>query len=93
MVVAVVSWQLSLPGCGSLKEKRMVVKSLKDRLHHRFNVSVAETRHHDIWGLAELTASVVTTDRRHADSVLAELDRFVNNDGRAVVINTSSIFY
>lgn len=93
MVVAVVSWELSLPGCGSLKEKRMVVKSLKDRLHHRFNVSVAETRHHNFWGLAELTVSLVTTDRRHADSVLAEIDRFVNSDGRAVVVHTSSVFY
>lgn len=93
MVVAVISWELSLPACGSLKEKRMVLKSLKDRLHHRFNVSVAETRHHDVWGLAELSVSLVTTDRRHADSVLAEIDRFVHNDGRAVIIHTNTVFY
>lgn len=93
MVVAVMSWELSLPGCASLKDKRMVVKSLKDRLHHRFKVSVAETRHHEMWGLSEVTVSLVTTDRRHADAVLAQIDRFVNNHGRAIVVNTTSTFY
>lgn len=51
-----IGWELEVYGCQSLKEKRSVVKSLKDRLHDRFNVSVAETGHHDLWQRAELTA-------------------------------------
>jgi uncharacterized protein YlxP (DUF503 family) len=77
MVIGVVSWELHIPGAGSLKEKRSVVKSLKDRLHNEFNVSVAETGHHDVWQRSEVTACVVSTERRHAESVVASADRLV----------------
>ena len=86
MVIGVCTWELSLPECRSLKEKRMVVKSLKERLQSRFRVSVAETRFQDVWTRAELTAAVVTSDTRHADSVLDTLDRFVEGDGRALIL-------
>ena len=88
MVIAIIGWELEIPGCRSLKEKRQVVKSLKDRLHDRFNVSVAETAHHDVWQRAELTAALVATDRRQADSVLESLDGFVNGEPRARIIDS-----
>ena len=77
MVVGVRTWDLHLAGCQSLKDKRRVVKSLKDRLHQRFNVSAAEVGHHDAWQRAALACSVVTTDRRHAEEVLTACDRLV----------------
>ena len=92
MIIAVESWDLSLPECRSLKEKRMVVKSLKDRLQTRFRVSVAETRHQDLWTRAELTAAVVTIDRHQADSILDKLDAFVEGDGRAVILGMERSF-
>src|SRR3989454_12014558 len=64
VVVGLITWELHLAACQSLKEKRHVLKSLKDRLHNRFNVS-AETDHHDLWQRAELSVSVVSTDREH----------------------------
>ena len=64
----------------------MVVKSLKERLQARFRVSVAETGHHDVWTRAEITAAVVPSDSGHADSVLEKLDRFVEGDGRAIIL-------
>jgi hypothetical protein len=92
MVIAVGSWDLSLPECRSLKEKRRVVRSLKERLQHRFRVSVAETRYQDVWTRAELTAAVVTTDRGQADSILDKLDLFVERDGRAIILHTERSF-
>ncbi len=92
MVVGVCSWSLSLPGCRSLKEKRMVVKSIKEKLQHRFRVSVAETDHQDTWTRAELTAAVVTTDRGQADSILDRLDRFLEDDGRALILKVDRSF-
>lgn len=89
MVVGSISWQLSLPGCGSLKEKRTVVRSLKDRIRNRFNVSVAETDHQDIWTRAELSVALVATDGRFADSVLDKVDDFVAREARAIVMRTS----
>ena len=92
MVIAVGSWDLSLPECRSLKEKRRVVKSLKERLQHRFRASVAETRYQDVWTRAELTAAVVTTDRGQADSILDKLDPFVERDGRAIILHVERSF-
>jgi len=88
MVIGVIAWELEIFGAQSLKEKRSVVKGLKDRLHARFNVSVAETAHHDVWQRAELTACVVSTDRRHAESVLSSADGLVNAEPRARIIDS-----
>lgn len=66
----------------------MVVKSLKERLQVRFRVSVGETRHQDVWTRAELTAAVVATDSRQADSVIDKMDLFLERDGRALITRT-----
>lgn len=93
MVVGVLGWELQLFGPQSLKEKRRVVKSLKERLRSRFNVSVAETDHHDTWQRAEITACVVATDRRRAESVLDRADRLVESEGSGRIIDSYRIFY
>ncbi len=59
MVIGVRSWELLLPGAQSLKDKRAVLTSLKDRLHNQFNVSAAETGQHDLWQRAEVTVCLV----------------------------------
>ncbi len=92
MVVGITCWELHLNGCGSLKDKRRVVKSLKDRLHSRFNVSVAETDHQDRWQRAELSCCVVSADRRHAESVLSSADSLVSSDALARIVDSSTSF-
>jgi len=88
MVIGIIAWELEIFGAQSLKDKRSVVKGLKDRLHARFNVSVAETAHHDLWQRAELTACVVSTDRRHAESILSSADGLVSAEPRARIIDS-----
>lgn len=88
MVIGFISWELEILGAQSLKEKRRVVRSLKDRLHARFNISVAETAHQDLWQRAELSACVVSTEGRHAESVLQSADRLVAGEHRARVIDS-----
>lgn len=92
-VVGVIVWELHLDACHSLKDKRHVLKSLKDRLHNRFNVSAAETAHHDLWQRAELTACVVSNERAHAESVLREADRLVEAAAGARIVDTSTSFF
>jgi uncharacterized protein YlxP (DUF503 family) len=92
MVIGVGSWDLSLPECRSLKEKRRVLKSLKERLQHKFRVSVAETRYQDNWNRAQLTAAVVAPDRSRADSILDKMDGYVERDGRAIILNLERSF-
>ena len=93
MVVGVMRWELALPGCASLKEKRMVIRSLKDRIHHRFKVSVAETDHQDVWTRAQLAVAVVSTDAGHAGEVLDQVDRMVEQNGRALVLDRRRELY
>ncbi len=92
MVIGIIAWELEVFGCHSLKEKRSVVKSLKDRLHDRFNISVAETGHHDLWQRAELTGCVVANEKKHAESVLASADALVQGEARARVIDSYRSF-
>jgi uncharacterized protein YlxP (DUF503 family) len=93
MVVASLTWELSLPGCASLKEKRSVLRSLRDRLRAKFNVSVAETAHQDVHTRAQLTIALVATDTRFADSVLEKADRLVGLNSRAVVTSARRELY
>lgn len=93
MVVGVIGWEIQVFEARSLKEKRAVVKGLKERLRSRLNVSVAETAHHDLWQRAEITACVVATDRRHAESVLDKADGLVESDSGGRIIDTYRIFY
>jgi uncharacterized protein len=92
VVVGVMTWELHLPACQSLKDKRQILKSLKDRLHQHFNLSAAETDHQDLWQRAELTVAVVSTDRRHAESMLQEADRMVAGATGARIMDTSTSF-
>lgn len=92
-VVASQTWQLSLPGCASLKEKRSVVRSLKDRLQARFHLSVAETGDQDVLTRAEISAALVSSDRLFAETVLDKADRMVQESGRALVLHTRRDFH
>lgn len=70
MVVALLSVELFLPGAQSLKDKRMVLRRLKDRLA-KFNVAVAEVEHHNLWQRAGLALVTVSTTGIHAEQELA----------------------
>ena len=92
MIVGVISWDLQLAGCASLKDKRRIVKSIKDRLHRKFNVSVAETDHQDLWQRSELACCVVATDRRQAEKVLGAADGLLCRHDLARIINSTKSF-
>jgi uncharacterized protein YlxP (DUF503 family) len=92
VVVGVVTWELHLSGCQSLKAKRQILTSLKDRLHRRFNVSVAETDYQDVWRRAELSCCVVSGTRKHAEQVLGAADSLVASDPLARIIDSAKSF-
>jgi uncharacterized protein len=93
VVVGLGVWELHLPGCNSLKEKRSVLKSVKDRLHNQYNVSVAETAHQDAHRRGELAACVVSGDRAHANKVLDSVDRFIAAEARMRVVDSYTTYY
>ena len=85
MIVASQTWELALPGCSSLKRKRSVLRSLRDKIRNKFNVSVAETGLQDVHARAELSIALVATDGRFAESVLDKVDQFVEANGEALI--------
>jgi hypothetical protein len=70
MVVGAARVELHVHGSQSLKEKRGVVRSITQRLRNRFNVSVAEVEHQDLWQRARLAVVSVNTDHVHLESTL-----------------------
>jgi len=70
MSVALCTLTLRLPENGSLKGKRQVVKSIQQRLHNRFNVSVAEVEHNDAWQLAGIAVCAVANNGANAREVV-----------------------
>ena len=68
--IGVLTLELRLEDSHSLKDKRHVVKSLKDRLRNKFNVSVAEIDYQDLWQRAAVAAVTVASDHTRAEQVL-----------------------
>ena len=60
MFVGIVRIELHIPAANSLKAKRSVVRSLKERIRSRVHAAVAEVDHHDLWQRAALGVAVVS---------------------------------
>jgi uncharacterized protein YlxP (DUF503 family) len=77
MLVALVRFDLRIPGSRSLKQKRHVVKTLSGGLRTTFNVSVAEVDHHDLWQRAAIAVAAVGGQEYHLRKVVHEVEKFV----------------
>ena len=87
MVVGVCELELHIPGCTSLKEKRLVLKSLQARLRNRCNVAVSESRWHDLWQRSALCVVTVSNDSAVVYSILSKAQKLVENDMRAQLVD------
>jgi len=87
--VAALEMELHLAGCGSLKEKRSVVRHVVETSRRRFGVSASEVSHHDRWQRAGIGFSVVTPDASHAVGILDRVERFVWSHPEITVISSS----
>jgi uncharacterized protein YlxP (DUF503 family) len=89
MLVALERFDLRIPGCTSLKEKRHVVKALTAGIRHKFNVSVAEVDHHDLWQRTTIAVSVASVESYQARKVLHEVAKFVDRFGPVELIHSA----
>ncbi|HEY2383855.1 MAG TPA: DUF503 domain-containing protein [Terriglobia bacterium] len=72
VVIALLTLDIHIPHAQSLKDKRMVVRSLKDRLRTKFNVSVSEVDHQDLWQRSQVSVVTVGSDEQFLKKVLEE---------------------
>jgi len=87
MFVGIVRIELHLPASGSLKDKRSVVRSLKERIRQRVHASVAEVDHHDLWQRAALGVAVVSGERRQVGEMLQSVRHLVEGAPGAELID------
>ena len=73
MIVGVLQAELAIFGAGSLKDKRRVVRGLKDRIGHKFNVSVAEVDELDFCQKAVIGFAMVSNEQRYIESCLSKI--------------------
>lgn len=73
MVIGVLSLEFFLPACRSLKDKRRILLSFKDRVRGRFNVAVAEMDFQDVWQRALMSVVTLSSDRQVVDRTLQRI--------------------
>lgn len=87
MLVGTLRVELLISDAFSLKEKRFILKSIKDKLRHRFNCSVAEIDYQDKWQHSVLGVALVSNDRRFIDTMIQKILKTIIDDHRMEVID------
>ena len=85
MIVAVSVFEIHIPSCRSLKEKRRIIKPIIERIHRRFRVSIVETDHHDLHQRAEITIAMVNRTYPDAERMMNEIRFMIEETGDAVL--------
>ena len=86
-VVGLLSVELYVPDAQSLKDKRMVLRRVKDRLK-KFNISVAETEHHELWQRAALAVVTGRTTPAAVDEALTAVVNEIERVAPSMVTRT-----
>jgi uncharacterized protein YlxP (DUF503 family) len=85
MPIAFLTLELTIEAAQSLKDRRQVVRSLKDRLRHHFNVSVAELDASNLWNRATIGVVAISNSRDYLDGLMKNVERqaarVANNHG------------
>jgi uncharacterized protein YlxP (DUF503 family) len=90
MFVGVLRLSFHLPGARSLKDKRQVVRSFRDRVRARLDVSIAEVEHVDLHQRATFGVAVVSNDATVCDELLASVASMAGNVRDAVLVDRST---
>ena len=87
MIIAVMTFRLRAPWVHSLKEKRMIVRSLIAKLQNRFHVSAAETDEQDLHQVIVIGVAAVVPHHALADSLMDEISAFVEKNTEAEILD------
>lgn len=93
MVVGVARTELHLPECTSLKQKRQILKSILDRVKNKYNVSIAEVDHQDLWQRTTLGIAFVTQTQHQAEKVLSSIERYIENNQKIELLSNQIDIY
>ena len=86
MVIGLLHLRISLPDARSLKDKRSVIRSMKDRTVARMNVSVAEVGKQDLWQGGQFAFVTIGAEKKIVEQRIAKLADTLRSDPRYVVM-------
>jgi len=87
MIIATITFKLRAPWVHSLKEKRMIVKSILAKLENRFHVSAAEIDEQDTHQIIVIGVAAIVPHNAQADSLMESISRFVEENCEAEIID------
>jgi uncharacterized protein YlxP (DUF503 family) len=87
VTVGVLIIEIIIHASTSLKEKRLVLNSIKDRLRKKFNVSVAELDFQDKWQRSQIGIAVISNSYGHAEESLQKLFRYLDQSDEYEIVN------
>jgi uncharacterized protein YlxP (DUF503 family) len=90
MIVGVCKLSFFLPECRSLKDKRSILRRMKDKFFARFKISLAEVDGLDLWQRAGMGFAIVGNDKRLIESIMDKAIAFLESNGSAQVIDRST---
>ena len=88
VIVGLCTVELFIADSQSLKEKRRVLSGLKDRLQHKFNLSVAEVDGQDLWQKAVLGLACVANDGRYVNQVLDQALNLIRSNPAVEIVQS-----
>ena len=89
--IAILTLELRIEGAHSLKDKRQVLRSLKDKLRSSFNVSVAEIEQSDLWQRATIGVAGISSSRDYLSGLMQQVERAASriaNDNGAEITDS-----
>jgi uncharacterized protein YlxP (DUF503 family) len=89
MIVGLLSLELQLPGCDTLKEKRHRIKGVIEKVRGKFNVSVAEVDFQDMHQSAMIGVAMVNSEKVLIEQVFARVDEIFESGDGLIVVNNS----
>lgn len=87
MFIGLLQIELFIPDSDSLKAKRFVLSSIKDRIKNKFNVSIAEVENNDKWQRATLGVAMVANEKNFVDQALNKVLNFIDDYNQVEIID------
>jgi len=92
MITGICKISIHIPGSNSLKDKRRVVRGIKDRIRHNFNVSVAEVDGEELWQRTVLGIACVSNKQSPIAEMFLEIIKIIKNNGEIYILDSQVEF-
>lgn len=93
MFIGVIYMEIFIPDSSSLKEKRQILKSMKDRIRSNFNVSVAEINHKDLWQRSGLAIVCVGDSMAFAKETVTKIRNFMEKNFPHLIVDFKNDYF